>query len=307
MNFASGRQLRSGAVALLVFFVATAAPVRAEDAGTPAPLDSRQWNERGTELAGKKQWQGAVDAFTEAIKLSPKKAGLYVNRAVAYEKLEDWDKAEADCSAAIAIDPDDTNAFLQRAIVRSEMGRAQEAFKDASRAARMEPDNAQCVFIRHLTASRIGRHDLGHTAGETYIGIRGWTDTWSPYVALLNYVSLRRAGNRAGAEAILSEAAVSLSPDTWPAAVVLYLRGDVEEKDLLVLAEDPSRATLVHYYVGIRHWLDGDLPRAREQFEWVINKGDRNFLQFKLAGDHLKDMAHPPGGAELSSEKQPGQ
>lgn len=257
------------------------------------PMTARSWNDRGSKFAKEQQWQPAVDAFTEAIKLAPERSELLVNRAVALQKIGEWERAEADCSAAAKINPEDTRAFLQRAIARTELGRHQEAFQDASRAVRMEPENAQCVFIRHLAASRIDRHDLSHVAGENYIGIQGWFDPWSPYVALLNYVALRRAGDEAAARNTLAEAAAVLPLTDWPTPVIFYLRGDLDEAGLLALATAPDRATLARYYIGMKEWLDGNTTKARELFAAIATTGDQAYLQTKLAGDHLREINDP--------------
>jgi len=211
--------------------------------------------------------------------------------------------ADADCTGAVKLNPEDTRAYLQRAITRAELGRNEEAFADASRTVRMEPDNAQCVFIRHFLASRLGRHDLGYVAGENYIGIRGWEDQWSSFIALLNYVSLRRAGNEAQARAALAEAAASTPADRWPLPVVEFLRGELSEASVLALATDPDRATLVRYYVGIHHWLAGDMAKAQELFTAIVTTGDTAFLQTKLAADHLQEMSGQRAVAAASSKE----
>ena len=274
----------------------------AADFPSTLPLSARQWNDRGSKFAQEQKWQPAIEAFTEAIQLATNRSEILVNRAVALQKIGEWERAEADCTAAVAINPEDTRAFLQRAIARAELGRNEDAFKDASRAVRMEPENSQCVFIRHLLASRTGRHDLGHVAGETYIGIHGWADPWSPYIALLNYVSLRRAGNPAAAKALVAEAGSSLPPADWPTPVTLYLHGDLDESALLALATQPDRATLARYYIAMQHWLEGDTAKARELFETIVATGDRAFLQTKLAGDHLQELraqaANPSGASK---------
>lgn len=284
--FGNFRFLKTGPAAPLAILLIPICIAPAADQLTTA----REWTQRGNALAARKQWHPAIEAFSEAIELAPKRSELYVNRAVAYEKLGDWKAAESECTTAIKYNFEDTRAFLQRAIARSELGENEEAFQDASRAARMEPDNAQCVFIRFLTACRAGRYDLGHAAGETYIGIQGWNDPFAPYVALLNYVALRRAGNESTASSILAEAAASIPANQWPAPVIHCLRGDVDANTMLSLATDQDYETLARYYLGIKEWLAGDPAKAREQFEWIRAHGDHDFLQFKLAGDHLKEL-----------------
>ncbi len=291
-------------MAMLTIAGLAMAPAVAADFPTRLPLSAKQWNERGSKLAQEQQWQPAIDAFTEAIKLEPKRSEILVNRAVARQKLGDWSGAEADCTAAAGLNPEDTRAFLQRAIARAELGLSEEAFADASRAVRMEPENAQCVFVRHYLASRTGRHDLGHVAGENYIGIRGWEDPWSSFIALLNYVSLRRADQPALARATLAEASASISANDWPLPVILFLRGELDEAGLLAQATEPDRATLARYYIGVQRWLAGDAAKARELFAAIVATGDRAYLQTKLAEDHLKEMSTPtPTPAPAISEE----
>lgn len=295
---------RAGTLAFIALSVCPQLCVHGQAADFPStlPLSARQWNDRGSKFAQEQKWQPAIEAFTEAIQLATNRSEILVNRAVALQKIGEWKRAEADCSAAVAINPEDTRAFLQRAIARAELGRNEDAFKDASRAVRMEPENSQCVFIRHLLASRTGRHDLGHVAGETYIGIHGWTDPWSPYIALLNYVSLRRAGNPAAASALVAEVRLTLPVADWPMPVAFYLHGDLDESALLALATQPDRATLARYYIGMQHWLNGDAAKARELFDVIVATGDRAFLQTKLASDHLQEMsaqaANPAGASK---------
>lgn len=294
-----------GRVRLLGVLAVTAGTLIAGAAEFPSrlPLSAKQWNERGSQLAREQRWQPAIEAFTEAIKLEPKRSELLVNRAVARQKLGDWEGAEADCTTAISLNPEDTRAVLQRAIARGELRRDEAAYADASRAVRMEPENAQCVFIRHFLASRTGRHDLGHVAGETYIGIQGWADPWSPYIALLNHVSLRRAGNDPQARAALAEAAAALPDNQWPAPVIAFLRGELDEAALLAQATDPDRATLARYYLGVHLWLGGDTARAKELFSAIVATGDRSFLQTKLAEDHVREMSTVTTEAPVASKE----
>jgi lipoprotein NlpI len=256
----------------------------------PAAPTAREWNTRGIERSRKGEAQQAVDAFSQAILLAPKLADAYVNRAIVYIGLKEWKKAEADCTTAIGLDPDNTRSYHQRAIIRSQMGLPDAAFAAASRAARMDPTNPSVVFTRYLTCSRSGRHELGHFAGETYIGLQSWSDIWSPYMALLNNISLRRAGYEEESRAILSEATKWLNAEQWPVPIVIYLKEDLDAEQLLALANDNDQKTLAHYYIGANEWLNGQANSARTHFEWVSANGNKDFLQHLLAEDHLKEL-----------------
>ncbi|KAJ6963797.1 outer envelope protein 64 [Populus alba x Populus x berolinensis] len=78
----------------------------------PAPLQDANENfdtseilkEKGNAAYKGKQWNKAVNYYSEAIKLNGKKATYYSNRAEAYLQLGCFQKAEEDCNRAISLD-----------------------------------------------------------------------------------------------------------------------------------------------------------------------------------------------------------
>ena len=264
--------------------------LRAADAG-PAPVTAAEWIARGVELSRNAEYRQAADAFSEAVEIQPTFADAYLNRAIMFVKLGEWKKAEADCTKAIELDADNARSYQQRAVARSQLGLREAAFADASRAVRMEPADPGIVFTRYLTCSRMGRHELCHFSGETYIGIQRWSDKWSPYMALLNSVSLRRAGYEEESQSILNEASKWLNNENWPMPLVLYLQGKLDAENLMERATDDERRTLAHYYIGVNEWLNGDVPSAKPHLEWVRDNGSKDFLQSMLAEDHLNEIA----------------
>jgi len=298
-----GRRLRRAGrlLGLTVLLSGLAAAAAGAGMEPNPPATARAWNELAGRQAEAGDLKAALASFSEAIRLAPRQSALYVNRGLLHMRLRNWEAAESEFSQAVAINPEDARAFLQRAIVRSEMNQNEEAFRDASRAARMEPDNVQMVLVRHQLCSRLGRHDLGHVAGETYIGIRGWGDPMAPYVALLNHVALRRAGDQEGARVILEEAAAWVPQRDWPYAVIAFMQGNLSEESLLAVATGRDHQVLARYYVGVHHWLAGDVAVARSQFEWVVQNGDPALLQHRLAKDHLQELA---GGSPAGASKE---
>lgn len=254
------------------------------------PVTARAWNALGTKYAREDELVAALDAFNQGLRLEPANADLLLKRGLIYFQQKDWARAEHAFTETITADHENTRAYWQRALARVELAKLDDAYRDASRAARMEPENPQPVFIRYYLCHATGRHELGHTAGMTYIGIQGWKDQWSPYMALLNYVALRRSGDEAAARDMLAEAVAMLSPDTWPYAVLIYLRGSLTAETLLALATEREHATVARYYVGMQHWLAGEVEAAKTQFTWVTTQGDEAFLQHRLAKDHLAEI-----------------
>uniref|UniRef100_A0A2K2C0W5 Amidase domain-containing protein n=1 Tax=Populus trichocarpa TaxID=3694 RepID=A0A2K2C0W5_POPTR len=78
----------------------------------PAPLKDANENfdasellkEKGNAAYKGKQWNKAVNYYSEAIKLNGKNATYYSNRAAAYLQLGCFQKAEEDCNMAISLD-----------------------------------------------------------------------------------------------------------------------------------------------------------------------------------------------------------
>uniref|UniRef100_A0A0D9VY08 Amidase domain-containing protein n=1 Tax=Leersia perrieri TaxID=77586 RepID=A0A0D9VY08_9ORYZ len=97
--------------------------------------------EKGNVAFKEKQWQKAINFYTEAIKLNNKVATYYSNRAAAFLELASYRQAEADCTSAIDIDPKIVKAYLRRGTAREMLGYYKEAVDDFSHALVLEPMN----------------------------------------------------------------------------------------------------------------------------------------------------------------------
>lgn len=97
--------------------------------------------ERGNAAFKEKQWQKAVNFYTEAIKLNEKVATYYSNRAAAFLELTSYRQAEADCTSAIELDSKSVKAYLRRGTAREMLGYYKEAVDDFNHALVLEPMN----------------------------------------------------------------------------------------------------------------------------------------------------------------------
>ena len=70
--------------------------------------------ERGNELFKNSQFQEALDAYTEAIKIYKVDAASYANRALCYFKLEEYELVVVDATKALEIDEDYVKAYHRR-------------------------------------------------------------------------------------------------------------------------------------------------------------------------------------------------
>ncbi|KAM0016287.1 putative amidase [Helianthus debilis subsp. tardiflorus] len=102
---------------------------------------SKLWKEKGNAAYKGKQWQKAINYYTEAVKLDEINATFYCNRAAAYLELGSFQEAEEDCTKAISLDKKNVKAYLRRGTARESVHRYKEALHDFKRALVLEPQN----------------------------------------------------------------------------------------------------------------------------------------------------------------------
>ncbi|GMJ12920.1 ARABIDOPSIS THALIANA TRANSLOCON AT THE OUTER MEMBRANE OF CHLOROPLASTS 64-V, outer membrane 64 [Hibiscus trionum] len=97
--------------------------------------------EKGNAAFKGKQWNKAVNYYTEAIKLNGTNATYYNNRAAAYLELGCFQQAEEDCNKAISLDKKNVKAYLRRGTARESLLCYKEALQDFKHALVLEPQN----------------------------------------------------------------------------------------------------------------------------------------------------------------------
>ncbi|KAK9690845.1 hypothetical protein RND81_09G157800 [Saponaria officinalis] len=97
--------------------------------------------EKGNAAYKGKQWNKAVNFYTEAIKLNGMNATYFSNRAAAYLELACFQKAEEDCTQAISLDKKNVKAYLRRGTSRESLLRYKDAVEDFKHALVLEPQN----------------------------------------------------------------------------------------------------------------------------------------------------------------------
>jgi tetratricopeptide (TPR) repeat protein len=80
-----------------------------------------------------------VQDYSEAIKLDPKNAEAYNNRANAYSLLGKYEEAVKDYDEAIKLDAKSAKIYANRAVIRARQGKKDEAQKDFKRALELDP------------------------------------------------------------------------------------------------------------------------------------------------------------------------
>src|SRR5260370_39387412 len=99
-------------------------------------------------------------------------------------------------------------------------------------------------------------------------------------MALLGVLAARHDGRELAAGAFLDEAVANLKPALWPAPLFRYLKGQIPEKDLLAVANDPQKETDARTVIGLEHLHRGHRKAAMEYLIWVRDDGfDRSICK----------------------------
>ena len=111
---------------------------------------------KGNEQFHQSDYQGAVNSFTEAIKLNPKYANAYNDRGVTRFQLADKQGAIEDYNQAIKINPNYADAYYNRGNSRSDLGDKEGAIKDYTQAIKINPNFAEAYGNRGIIRSVLG-------------------------------------------------------------------------------------------------------------------------------------------------------
>ncbi len=103
---------------------------------------------RGNAYADKKEYDKAIEDYSEAIRLDPKYAAAYTNRGTTWQDKKEYDKAVADYDRAILIDPKYALAFYDRGNAYYTTKEYDKAIEDYSEAIRLDPKDADAYVNR---------------------------------------------------------------------------------------------------------------------------------------------------------------
>ena len=95
------------------------------------PFSAQEWFEQGfTIMYTTSNYQEAIRAFATSIQLDATNARAYLNRGMAYERINNMQQAIADYSRAIELVPKDAKAYYIRGVLFWRLGKDMEAISD---------------------------------------------------------------------------------------------------------------------------------------------------------------------------------
>lgn len=99
-------------------------------------------------IDSKKDYKTALDDMDRAVKLEPRLAGLYINRAFLRYMLDDYFGAMADYDYCLMLDPLNAMALFNRSLLEMEVGDNDKALSDLNKILQLDPDEYRARYNR---------------------------------------------------------------------------------------------------------------------------------------------------------------
>ncbi len=124
-------------------------------------------------------YKSAASDLSEAIRLQPREAGLYINRAFLRYNLDDYEGAMSDYDYALQLDPLSVPAMFNRGLLRMEVRDNDNAIKDFSRALELDPEDYRSLYNRAYLY--LERHDIENAMIDVNRLLEGFPDLPEAY------------------------------------------------------------------------------------------------------------------------------
>ena len=138
----------------------------AETKDTEGTVAAEKAYDRAIDWLEKADFEKALEAFGEAIRLDPGLTEAYVSRGWVHQELGKLDKAIADYDRAIRLDPENAEAFCNRGDAYSETGETKKALADLGEAIRLDPSLIEAYLVRgwiYLEIEQLDRAVIDYT------------------------------------------------------------------------------------------------------------------------------------------------
>ncbi|MDV2496278.1 MAG: tetratricopeptide repeat protein [bacterium] len=114
--------------------------------------------EKGHEAIRSEQYEEAVSAYKETIRLKPDCAEAHLGLGVCYGKLNRLEESMIACKEAVRLEPENAEAHFYLGVPYAKLGRNEEAIRPLMMAIRLEPDLAEAHFWLGLSYGSLGRY-----------------------------------------------------------------------------------------------------------------------------------------------------
>jgi tetratricopeptide (TPR) repeat protein len=107
----------------------------------------------------KGEYNRAIQDYDQAIKLAPNLANAFNGRGTTFRDKGEYDRAIQDYDQVIQLKPNDAVAFNNRCWTRALAGQLEQALNDCDESLRLKPDNAHTLDVRGFVYLKSERFD----------------------------------------------------------------------------------------------------------------------------------------------------
>lgn len=122
----------------------------------------------------------ALESMNKAIRLEPRTASLYINRAYIKYNLEDWDGAMEDYDYALVLEPFNRTALFNRGLLNAEASANDRALDDFSAVLKLDPTDHRAHYNRAMIRAR--KHDFAGAIQDIDVVIEQFPDFPAGYL-----------------------------------------------------------------------------------------------------------------------------
>ncbi|KAK9841462.1 hypothetical protein WJX74_006236 [Apatococcus lobatus] len=112
---------------------------------SPSPSPAEQAKQAGNAAFARQDFRQAVTEYSTALRHDPQHPAALNNRAMAYLKLDEPQRAAADCDTLLLHQPDNVKALLRRATAREKLGDAALSIHDFEHVLKLQPQNKEAM------------------------------------------------------------------------------------------------------------------------------------------------------------------
>jgi tetratricopeptide (TPR) repeat protein len=105
------------------------------------------------------EFEKAIDACNETLKIDPNLAVVYIYRGIAYAELKQHERAIEDYSKAIELNPNLVDAYTNRGTAYARLNQHEQAIEDYNKTLELNPSFAEAYNNRGTAYDRLNQHE----------------------------------------------------------------------------------------------------------------------------------------------------
>ncbi len=227
--------------------------------------------------------QAAEDEFNRALELNADDLSARLGLAMIQTERQQHEKAFQSYDSIVQSHPQNVFAWNQRGLAAYNLEDFDEALNSFERATADQPVNG--FFYESLAWTRMCRGEFTQAAesAKTATLMYNREGHSTSYPLLIAYFSYLESGDPNSAQRSLRYAIKNHKPNQWPAPVLGYLNGQLNEAELISYVTNSAEETEAHTYIGLKLRNQGEEGKAMKHLSWVSRNGDPRVFEYTVA------------------------